>query len=227
MASVSRHPGAARHVAAHLGIRLPEYDARIRTFIPRYEEMLDAAASAVDPRARRILDLGVGTGALAARTLARAPRARVTGIDADAAILALAARRLGARAALACGSFLRTSFPAADAIVASFALHHVRTRPAKLRLYRRVRAALGRRGTFVTADCHPARERALAAEQMRAWRAHVQRTYPAARTAALFRSWGREDVYTPLDDEIDVLTSAGFRAEILWRRDAFAVIAAR
>ena len=31
-------------VASHLGIQLTEYDRRIRTFIPDYEEMLDAAA---------------------------------------------------------------------------------------------------------------------------------------------------------------------------------------
>ena len=31
-------------VASHLGIRIDEYDARIRTFIPRYETMLDEAA---------------------------------------------------------------------------------------------------------------------------------------------------------------------------------------
>ena len=34
-------------VASHLGIQLDEYDARIRTFIPRYERMLDVAADAV------------------------------------------------------------------------------------------------------------------------------------------------------------------------------------
>ena len=53
-------------VAAHLGIRLSEYDRRIRTFIPRYEEILDAAAASVVPKARTIVDLGIGTGALAA-----------------------------------------------------------------------------------------------------------------------------------------------------------------
>ena len=32
-------------VASHLGIPLPEYDARIRTFVPFYDEMLDGAAA--------------------------------------------------------------------------------------------------------------------------------------------------------------------------------------
>ena len=31
-------------VATHLGIKLTEYDSRIRIFIPHYEEMLDVAS---------------------------------------------------------------------------------------------------------------------------------------------------------------------------------------
>ena len=81
-------------VAAHLGIRLADYDARIRTFIPDYEEMLDVAAAAIPARARTLVDLGIGTGALSARCLRTAPRARVVGIDVDPEILTLAARRL-------------------------------------------------------------------------------------------------------------------------------------
>src|SRR5215217_3110724 len=54
--------------AAHLGIDLVEYDARIRTFIPDYETMIEIAASAlhmaVTRKAPTVVDLGIGTGAL-------------------------------------------------------------------------------------------------------------------------------------------------------------------
>src|SRR3979409_172184 len=118
-------------VASHLGIDLNEYDSRIRTFIPHYEEMLDVAASAVPPHARTIADLGIGTGALSARCRTTAQDARTVGIDVDPDILALAGRRLGARATFHTGSFLRAPLPQSDAVVASFALHHVRTSSAK------------------------------------------------------------------------------------------------
>src|SRR5215831_1860740 len=36
----------AMSVASHLGIDLNDYDSRIRTFIPHYEEMLDVAGAA-------------------------------------------------------------------------------------------------------------------------------------------------------------------------------------
>src|SRR3989441_8809028 len=211
-------------VAAHLGIRLSEYDRRIRTFIPCYDEMLDAAAAIVSPKARTIVDLGIGTGALAARCLRRAWQASVVGIDADADITALAARRIGARATLVRGSFLRVPLPRADAFVASFALHHVRTRAAKTRLYRRVRAALRPRGVFVSADCHPAGDRTTAVAQMDAWHAHLRRSYPPAQASALLRAWAREDVYLPLNVEVTLTRRAGVRVEVVGRRDTFALV---
>jgi tRNA (cmo5U34)-methyltransferase len=214
-------------VAAHLGIELREYDHRIRTFIPYYGEMLDAAAAVVPRRARTIIDLGIGTGALAARCLAQALNASVVGIDADEAMLALAMRRVGPRATLVCGTFLRAPLPRTDAVVASFALHHVRTRAAKAHLFRSVRAALRPGGMFVSADCHPASDRAIAATQMRAWQAHVRASYPPARTRALLRSWAREDVYVPLEAELALFQRAGFRVDVVWRRDAFAVLAGK
>src|SRR5262249_56383903 len=124
-------------VAGHLGIRLSEYDARIRTFIPDYEEMIAVAGTAVPADSRTILELGIGTGALAAACLARARRAHAIGIDADAEILTLAARRLGSRATLVAGSFTASPLPRCDVAVASFSLHHIRTRPAKRSVYRR------------------------------------------------------------------------------------------
>ena len=40
-------------VATHLGIKLEEYDARIGSFIPEYEEMLDVAARAIPASATK------------------------------------------------------------------------------------------------------------------------------------------------------------------------------
>src|SRR5207302_9935423 len=140
-------------VATHLGIDLAEYDARIRTFIPHYEEMLDVAASVIDPSSRIIVDLGVGTGALSARCLQSAPQAKIIGIDADADILKAAAERLPGGAEFVCNSFMRAEIPQCDALVASFALHHVRTSSAKAKLYSRIAAAIRRGGQVVTVDC--------------------------------------------------------------------------
>jgi len=214
-------------VASHLGIRLADYDRRIRTFIPSYEEFLDAAAGVVSGRARTIVDLGIGTGALAARCAARAVHARVVGIDADAQILTLAARRLGPRTTLVHGDLQRAPLPAADAIVASLSLHHLRSDAARSRLFERIRRALRRGGVFATADCYPAAAQPLAADQRRAWRAHLTESYTTAAAAALLRAWAREDRYVTLEREIALLRRAGLRPEVVWRRGTFAVISSQ
>jgi tRNA (cmo5U34)-methyltransferase len=213
-------------VATHLGIKLTEYDSRIRTFIPHYEEMLDAAAAALPPRTRTIVDLGVGTGALSARCLRVATRARTLGIDIDPEILKLAARRLGGRALFATGTFLRTPLPACDAVVASYALHHVRTRAAKKALYRRIHDALTPGGLFVSVDCYPAVDRSVRRAQFDAWLAHLRRHYSAAESTALLKAWSHEDVYVPLEADTALMHDCGFRVELLWRRGAFAVVRA-
>jgi len=210
-------------VATHLGIKLSEYDSRIRTFIPHYEEMLDVAAAAVPSGARTIVDLGIGTGALSARCVQTAPRARVVGIDVDPEILTMAGRRLGTRATFVTGSFLRAPLPACDAVVASFALHHVRTRPAKAALFRRIRRALRPRGLFISVDSCPGAAPSVWRAQLGEWQAHLRKAYSAPEAAAIFKSWSHEDVYVPLDAELALMRSAGFRTELLWRRGAFSV----
>jgi trans-aconitate methyltransferase len=211
-------------VASHLGIKISQYDRRIRTFIPDYEEMLDVAARAVPANTGVILDLGVGTGALSARCLKRAVHARVVGLDADPAILAVAKRRLGARATLTATNFLTARLRRADVIVSSFALHHIRTRSAKLRMHRRIRKALRRGGCFLIVDSHPATSRAASADQMRQWDAHLRATYSKAEARKIFASWADEDVYVPLIAETAMLERAGFTVDVLWRKGAFAVL---
>ena len=214
-------------VATHLGIQVGEYDRRIRTFIPDYEEMLQTAASVVPGNARKIVDLGIGTGAFSASCLRNARRASVFGIDADPRMLDAAAQRLRGRAELMCENFIRAELPACEAVVASFALHHVRTRRAKKELYRRIRKVLRPGGILVNVDCQPARDRMLVRQQTDAWRAHLMASYSRMKAVKLLREWAKEDVYIPLEDEIELMKRGGFVVEVVWRRGAFAVLAAR
>jgi SAM-dependent methyltransferase len=220
-------------VASHLHIRLEEYDSRIRTFIPRYDEMLEAASHALlalDMPSPHIVDLGTGTGALAAACLQVHARARVTAVDADSEILDLARQRLSALIAvptLVSGDFDSVALPGCDAIVASLSLHHVRTADAKRRLYRRCREALRPGGLLVSADCCPAADPSLASVQRADWREHLRRTYTDAETDSFFAAWAEEDVYFPLGEELEMIRGAGFDGDVVWRAGAMAVIVGR
>jgi SAM-dependent methyltransferase len=220
-------------VGSHLHIRLDEYDSRIRTFIPAYEQLLAAAAHALcalDTRTPHIVDLGTGTGALSAACLRVCPGARVTGIDADGDILDMARARLAARNSLASfvqNSFLDVALPACDAIVASLALHHVRTADRKRQLYHDCREALRPGGLLVSADLHPAADPLLAALGHEEWRRHLRVTYSDQDADRYFAAWAEEDVYVPLPHELELLRDAGFTPDVAWRQGLFAVIAAR
>ena len=217
-------------VAAHLGIDLSEYDTRIRTWIPTYDAMLDILAStlaaALPRRTPTIVDLGIGTGSVAARCLEAKPGARVIGIDEDEGMLAAARARLGRRPRLIFGSYERVPLPACDAFVASLSLHHLPTRERRLRLFRRCYRALRKGGVLISADCHPASSPRLQAADRRDWLRHLEDTYTPREARAYLRAWAKEDFYVPLAEEIALLQRAGFTVDVAARRHSFAVVVA-
>ena len=219
-------------VASHLSIKVDEYDARIRTFVPYYELMLATIADALRLIGREsptIVDLGVGTGALAAQCLAVRPAARVFGIDVDAAMLEFARVRLGARpnVELSVGNFLETPLPPCDAIVACVALHHVSTPKAKQTMYAACARALRPGGMLISGDCFPAIDAHLAARQRKQWLQHLEQFYSPAEAEGYLQAWAGEDTYFALEDESAWLRGAGLQPDVLWRADGFAVLAAR
>jgi SAM-dependent methyltransferase len=218
-------------VASHLAISPAKYDARIRSLIPLYDELIPEAARALGHAARpvrTIVDLGIGTGALARACLERTPGARVWGIDADAEMMAIARARLGRlsrRVTMTTGSFLDSELPRCDAMVASYSLHHIRTPRAKLAFYRRCYQALRRGGVLINGDCAPSSTARGFASDLDVWFAHLARTFGTrARGRRVYESWADEDVYVPLADEIRMLERAGFAVDVPWRRSPFAVI---
>jgi SAM-dependent methyltransferase len=220
-------------VAAHLDVAPAEYDTRIRSLIPLYDELIGEAARALACAARpirQIVDLGVGTGALARVCLDAVPRARVWGIDADPAMMRIARARLGAdarRVQMIEGSFLDVALPACDAIVASYSLHHIKARPAKQAFYRRCHRALRSGGVFVIGDCAPAATASGFARDLDVWFTHLAKTFGTrAKARRVYESWANEDVYVPLADELRLLERAGFAIDVPWRRSPFAVIVA-
>lgn len=221
-------------VSQHLNIKLSEYDQRIRTFIPNYEEMLNEVAALValikKPQPT-VIDFGIGTGALAARCLRFLPQARLIGIDADPDILALARRRLARKhvqkLTLQQGDFLTMILPRCDAVVATLALHHIHAMNAKRRFYTQCFAALRRGGILATGDCFMAENPTLTQRYMEIWAKHLRQFYSWRQTQSFFAAWAVEDVYFPLREEIDMLSAAGFEVEVTWRRPPFAVIVGR
>ncbi len=216
-------------VAEHLGIKTSEYDQQILTFIPHYADILDAAAGALDALdrpVRTLVDLGTGSGALAARCLRRLPGARVVGIDSDPAMLGLARRRLGARLTPVVGNFESAKLPACDVVTASFSLHHVVSPQTKRAVLSRAHHALRPGGMLIDADCLLNADARLQQRDHADWRRHLAATHGRAGAERFLRAWAGEDTYFTLELEAALLRDAGFAVDVVWRRGGFAVIAA-
>lgn len=231
---------ADHRVLDHLGLLARDYDAAIRRYIPRYDEMIATAVSLVGGE---VVDLGTGTGALAAAILDAQPAAHVRLVDIDPAMLDAARTRVarfGDRAELVHASFdpdgastaglpnLWAELPAIDAFVASLALHHVPELDRKRALYARIREVLRPGGRLVIADAtvhEHGPERDLAFATWSAWMA--QHGIAQAEAEALFAKWAGEDRYYPLATELRLLAEAGFaRPECFWKYGPMAVYGA-
>ena len=223
---------AATHsVTTHLSIAPAKYDARIRSLIPLYDDLIAEVARALvhaERPVRTIVDLGIGTGALARACLESAPGARIWGIDADEDMMAIARTRLARlsrRVTMTSGSFVDAPLPPCDAMVASYALHHIRTTRAKLAFYRRCYRALRPGGVLINGDCAPASTPRGFARDLDVWFAHLGKSFGGrAGGRRVYKSWADEDTYLPLADELRLLERAGFTVDVPWRRSPFAVI---
>lgn len=128
------------------------YLAMVRSEIPTYDVLQGRLAEATaDVDARRILDLGCGTGETARHVLGVHPTARLVGLDSSEAMLRHARRTIPT------GRFdtgrLEDPLPAGDfdLVVSAFAIHHL-PGPGKADLYRRIARALRPGGRFVWCD---------------------------------------------------------------------------
>jgi tRNA (cmo5U34)-methyltransferase len=122
----------------------------VRREVPDYDRVQDELARATDGiDARRVLELGTGSGVTARRVLERHPHAQLTGVDSSEHMLAAAdladadLRLQDLRDPLPDGPF--------DLVFSALAVHHLEA-PQKADLIARVAAALAPGGRFVLAD---------------------------------------------------------------------------
>ena len=220
----------AHSVAGHLRVQIAEYDRFIRTVIPHYDTMravqLDLLARCLPP-AGLVLDLGGGTGALAAAVAKKFPTARVEIWDTDPEMLAVARSRCAefdGRVSFVARSFAET-LPACDAVGACIALHHVKDMAMKGKIYTNVRHVLRPGGIFAKADCTMSAAPVVRDASFRAWTTFMAtQGIGVAEAQRHFTEWAREDYYPPIATELRLLAEAGFaEPDCFWREAPFAV----
>ena len=176
----------------------------IRSEVPDYDELQDVTAAATEQvRARRILELGVGSGETLRRLRAVHPEAQMVGVDRSEAMLERA-REVVPDAELRVAA-LEDDLPPGpfDLVVSALAVHHL---PAegKRELFGRVAAALESGGAFVLADV-------------------IVPADPADAITPLEKGF---DLPDRLADQLEWLREAGLAPEVVWARRDLAVVRA-
>lgn len=226
----------AHSVSGHLKLRVTEYDELIRKLVPAYPAMrpvqLDLLALGLpkDGAGALVLDLGGGTGALAAAIAKKFSGATVEIWDTDPEMLTTARERcaaFGDRIRYVERSFT-DPLPRCDAVAACIALHHVKDLGVKAGIYKNIFAALKPGGIFVNADTAVCATPALRDHAFKLWAATMRpHGFDEPQAFAHFASWAHEDYYPPLITELRMLADAGFtEPECFWREAAAVVFGA-
>jgi tRNA (cmo5U34)-methyltransferase len=129
------------------------YLALMHDEVPDYERFQDETAAAAGTGARRLLELGTGTGETTRRILARNPAATLIGLDGSREMLERAGAALPAERVELRLAQLTDPLPAGpfDVVFSALTVHHL-DGPEKADLFRRVASALSPGGRFVLGD---------------------------------------------------------------------------
>jgi tRNA threonylcarbamoyl adenosine modification protein (Sua5/YciO/YrdC/YwlC family) len=179
------------------------YASLIRNDISVYDEFQEATVDASNSGARRILELGTGTGETARRLLERHPDAVLVGVDESESMLAMARDVLPAERVDLRAGRLEDALPPGpfDLVASALAVHHL-DGAAKADLFARVREVLEPGGTFVLADV-------------------VVPDDPADAVTSLTPGF---DKPSSVEDQLSWLVAAGFDARVTWSHRDLAVI---
>ncbi|HEX3805125.1 MAG TPA: Sua5/YciO/YrdC/YwlC family protein [Solirubrobacteraceae bacterium] len=196
-------------LAAALGGRFrfdpSSYAAMVIDALPGYERLQQELVAASGSDARRILDLGIGTGETSVRLLERHPEATLFGIDESPTMLAAAVERLGRRMGGSRVGLLQEPLPTGefDLVASALAIHHL-DGEEKADLFQRLRRAVAPGGRFVLGDVIVPEDPAVVVTD---------------------RSDGYDKPST-IAEQLEWLRAAGFEASLAWSENDLAVLVA-
>ena len=115
--------------------------------------------------------------------------------------------------------------PPCDIVATSLALHHLPTIDRKRKLYRRTHDALDPGGVFINADATMSADPDERTETCRMWRSHMaSRGVDNEKADWHFKQWSEEDMYFPINVELDAMTAAGLDARCVWNLGPIAML---
>lgn len=201
-------------------------DELILRLIPHYADMVDVMVRLLPsaPEPRKILDLGAGPGRISEVIHKRMPTARLTLLDSNEDVLAIAGRRLAnAAPAIVVGDFTTVDLGSGyDAIVAGLTLHHL-TDSGKQGMTTRLWDALADDGLLVVSDIVRGSTPSWDQRYEEMWLDHIA-DLPPKQLENVLRHYREHDRPATVEDQLRWLEEAGFtEVACHWRHLNFAV----
>ncbi len=206
------------------------YDRARRKLVPCFDEFYRAAVDMIPASCDdeiRVLDLGAGTGLLAAFVAFSFPRARITMVDISDEMLAQARDRFAAGGNRF--SFEVADFGAGritgryDAIISALSIHHL-SDDEKRAIFAQAYAALSPGGVFVDADQVRGETEATERRNHALWIEHVRQLGADERDLSQALERMKFDRCATLSEQLRWLREAGFRdVDCAYRNLIFAV----
>lgn len=210
------------------------YDRSRRQLIPCFDDFYRSAVE-LAPFGRDdaidILDLGAGTGLMAAFFAEAFPRARLTLVDVAAEMLDRARERFAGdanRFRYAVLDYAPGKLPGTfDVVVSCLSIHHL-SDVEKAALFRCVRAALRPGGVFINADQVLGATPAVEERNHEAWLAAVRQLGVSPEDLAAAQERQKHDRPSTLADQLRWLEEAGFAdVDCAYKNGMFAVFSGR
>lgn len=179
------------------------YLATIHADLPLFDRLQEELTAASGSDARRILELGTGTGETTWRLLDRHPQASLVGVDSSSEMLSAARGLLPAERVALHVQRIQGELPAGpfDLVASALCVHHL-DGDEKADLFKRVHTALVPGGRFVLADL-------------------VLPTDPAEQRTPFTPGF---DKPSSTADQLVWLDQAGFDARVVWESGDLAVL---
>jgi tRNA (cmo5U34)-methyltransferase len=207
-----------------------EFDGIIQKLIPRYDEMIAVLLSVIPFRSDRrisVIDLGCGTGTVAAAVKSRFPHADITCADIARKMLDTAKSKLGDSAKFIQADFNNFEFPEKfDLAVSSLALHHLENDRDKSDFYKKIYAALTDGGAFINIDVVLGGNGFLQDVYMEKWREFMSASVSEDEiNGKWLPNYYAEDRPTRLTAHLAMLKNCGFSCvDVVYKYYNYAVI---
>jgi tRNA (cmo5U34)-methyltransferase len=200
---------------------------------PLAMELIVAAAAAVTPAARHVLDIGCGAGNYTLKLLERLPELNVTLVDLSRPMLDRALQRISDATSANVTSIqadirkVRLGEERFDIILAAAVFHHLRTDAEWHDVFAKCYAALRPGGSLWISDLIEHANPAVQALMWQRYGAYLAGLKDEAYRDHVFSYIAKEDTPRPLPYQTDLLRSVGFSAvEILHKNGCFAAFGA-